>query len=100
MPRYTETQTSSGPSECEVCLKSCEPYHLTYTGHHNYDYKGYEGSQTVRKRYECNQCDDVSQGGVGQEEVHKGMTVKRSDSAPEPDNQERQHLDLGTILSL
>ncbi|KAK7805194.1 hypothetical protein U0070_004320, partial [Myodes glareolus] len=52
----TETQTLSGPSECEVCLKSYGLYHLTYNGHHNYDYKGCEGSQTVRKCYACNQC--------------------------------------------
>lgn len=53
---YMETHTVNGPSECEVCLKSYGLYHLTYNGHHNYEYKECVGSQPVRKSYECNQC--------------------------------------------
>ncbi|CAH6779687.1 Zfp868 [Phodopus roborovskii] len=53
---YTETQTVTGPSECEVCLKSYGLYHLTYNGHHNYEYKEVGGTTAVRKCYECNQC--------------------------------------------
>ncbi|ERE89080.1 zinc finger protein, partial [Cricetulus griseus] len=71
----TETQTVNGPSECEVCLKSYGLYHLTYNGHHNYDYKEVGGSQTDENDYDGNQCDNTSSSLQKQEKNPTGKKL-------------------------